>query len=389
LPRYSHRLSWSLEPNPLSLAIAQKQKSGAHLLDLTISNPTHISNYPHSQIAAALSAVRDFRYHPDPFGLPGAREGVAGLYRELGLDIPVSRIALAASTSEAYALLFKLLCDPGDEILIPTPSYPLFEYLAALENVRTVPYRLAYDGAWHIDFAHLRRQISDRSRAIVLVNPNNPTGSFLKKWECDTLFALAAEHDLPLISDEVFLHFEFGSDPARVRTLASFPHFLSFSLNGLSKTAAMPQMKLAWIVLNGPAADVERARQRLELLLDTYLSVNTPVQLALPALLEIGDWLRSEIRARTGRNLRTCRQALSPSAAHPLHAEGGWSVILQFPQTRSEEEWIELLLGENVLLQPGYFFDLHGGAYAVASLLPDPEIFAEAMQRIAKLLAIA
>jgi hypothetical protein len=224
----------------------------------------------------------------------------------------------------------------------------------------------------------------------VVVNPNNPTGSFLKTSECEHLFALAAEHELPLISDEVFMDFEFGSDAVRVKTLASFPHFLSFSLNGLSKAAAMPQMKLSWIVINGPPSEVDVARARLELLLDTYLSVNTPVQLALPALLAIGERTRAEIRGRTEANLHACRKFLNGTPAHPLHTEGGWSVIIQFPQTRSEEEWIELLLREhNVLLQPGFFFDLHGRAAGVASLLPETDVFREALHRIAKVLAIS
>jgi aspartate/methionine/tyrosine aminotransferase len=266
----------------------------------------------------------------------------------------------------------------------------LFDYLAALENVRTISYRLAYDGAWHIDFDHLRAQISPRSRALVIVNPNNPTGSFLKKSECETLFALAAEYKLPLISDEVFMDYEFGANPDRVKTLASFRDSLSFSLNGLSKAAAMPQMKLAWIVLNGPPAEIQQARKRLELLLDTYLSVNTPVQLALPRLLEIGNRLRSAIRARCQANLQACREILAGTAAHPLYSEGGWSVILQFPQTRTEDEWISILLRDyDVLLQPGFFFDLHGGAFAVASLLPERAVFEEALHRIRNLLAMS
>lgn len=386
---FSQRLPWSHAPNALSRAAAEKRAAGAALLDLTISNPTGVFPYPHDEIAEALSCCRDFTYRPDPFGLEQARAAVSTLYLAEGVAISTSRIALAASTSEAYALLFKLLCNPGDELLVPVPSYPLFEYLAALEGVRVVPYRLEYDGAWFIDFDNLRAKLSARARAIVIVNPNNPTGSFLRSSECERLFELAAGRGLPVISDEVFLHFEFGRDPARVKSLASFPQILSFALNGLSKAAAMPQMKLAWIVINGPARKISASRERLELLLDTYLSVNTPVQLALPALLEIGRRLREQILARCLINLQSAQATLAGTAAHALHVEGGWSVILQFPNTRSDEEWTARLLAEkNVLLQPGYFFDLAHRACAVASLITPPEIFREGLRRVAEVLAI-
>jgi alanine-synthesizing transaminase len=383
---YSQRLPASFATNSLTQAVAAKLAAGKPFLDLTVSNPSAVFDYPHADIAAALSRPFDFSYRPEPLGASTARAAVSQLYRERHLAIPPERIALTASTSEAYALLFKLFCNPGDEILIPTPSYPLFDYLASLESVRTVPYRLSYDGAWFLDLAHLRAQISPRARAIVLVNPNNPTGSFLKNTEREQLFQLAAGHRLPLISDEVFMHYGFGSDPARVETLASFPEILSFSLNGLSKAAAMPQMKLAWILLNGPTAEVQAARERLELLLDTYLSVNTPVQLALASFLQIGSRLRHLVRERTRHNLRQCSQILGDSPVHPLHTEGGWSVTLRFPQTRSEEEWVSTLLEHyDTLLQPGFFFDMHAGAMAVASLITPPDAFAEGMRRIVSL----
>jgi hypothetical protein len=386
LYRYSKRLSWSFSPNRISELLADKKNAGVPVLDLTVSNPTAVLRYPHSAIATALANLRDLSYHPDPFGLVEAREAVSRFYREQGCPIEVARIALTASTSEAYALLFKLLCDPGDEVLIPVPSYPLFEYLAALENVRTIPYQLRYDGSWFIDFENLREQISERSRAIVIVNPNNPTGSFLKSGDRQELVRLASERDLPLICDEVFMSYELDCEAGRIKTLANEEAVLSFSLNGLSKMAGMPQMKLAWLTINGPELERQTACQRLELLLDTYLSVNTPVQLALPALFEIGAALRSELLARINQNLDRARKALKDSPVHVMHTEAGWSVLLHLPRKQSGEQWVlELLQEKNVLLQPGFFFDLPGEAYAVASLITEPHKFREGIERLCDL----
>lgn len=384
--RYSKRLSWSFSPNQISQLLIEKKNTAAAVLDLTVSNPTTVLRYPHSEIKAALGDVRDLSYHPDPFGLPEAREIISNFYREQGYEIDASRIALAASTSEAYALLFKLLCDPGDEVLIPAPSYPLFEYLAALENVRTISYHLRYDGSWFIDFESLRERISTRSRAIVVVNPNNPTGSFLKTSERRKLIELASERNLALICDEVFMSYEIGSETGREKTLVNEAEVLSFSLNGLSKMAAMPQVKLAWLVINGPKDEQQTARERLEIILDTYLSVNTPVQLALPQLFEIGAGLRSQVLARVSRNLDRAHETLRDTPAHALHTEGGWSVLLQLPSKQSGEQWVEQLLQEeNVLLQPGFFFDLPGEAYTVASLITEPPEFDEGLERLRNL----
>ncbi len=363
--------------------LAEKRRQDRPVLDLTVSNPTAAGFYPHAGISGAFSALRDFTYDPDPFGLPAARAAVSDFYRELGHDVSIERIALTASTSEAYAILFKLLCDPGDEVLIPRPSYPLFEYLAALENVRTVAYDLKYDGSWFIDFGHLRERISHRSRAIIIVNPNNPSGSFLKSWEKQELVELALKYELPLISDEVFLNYEFGSEPQRVKTLVGEKAVLSFSLNGFSKATGMPQMKLAWMTLNGPESDQRAARQRLEVLLDTYLSVNTLVQLATAPLMAIGGQIRSELLTRATGNLRSVATFLKESPVHVLHTEGGWSVILRLPATLSEEAWISNLLDQkNVLLQPGFFFDMASEPFAVASLITNPNILEEGLSRV-------
>ena len=381
--RYSKRLPWSNPPNTFSRLLAERRRASEPLLDLTISNPTQVfADYPHAQIKAVYDAVADFRYNPDPLGQACARESIAGWYAKKGVPVSPAHLALTASTSEAYSLLFKLLCNPGDEVLIPVPSYPLFEHLALLESVKIVPYRLVYDGSWFVDFTSLRSGISPRTRAIVIVNPNNPTGSFLKRNEKERLFEIAREHTLPIVSDEVFM--DFPLEPAReqVPTLIGHDEVLSFSLNGLSKSAGMPQMKLGWIAINGPAEAREIASERLELLLDTYLSVATPVQNALEGLLSVGTGFHETISARLKRN----KSALESSHASPvnvLKAEAGWSAILQVPNVLPEDEWIAKLLAEyQVVAQPGYFFDMTAEAYLIVSLITPPEDFAEAIQRI-------
>ncbi len=297
---------------------------------------------------------------------------------------------LTASSSEAYALLFKLFCDPQTEVLVPRPSYPLFEYLAALESVRIVPYRLNYDGAWFIDWANLREQISQRTRAVVIVNPNNPTGSFLKAHELDELVRIAREHRLPVISDEVFLDYSLGPKSEKVESLIGADSILSFCLDGLSKTAGMPQVKLGWIAINGPEEEVRLARRRLELVLDTYLSVSTPVQRAEPKLIEIGTEFQQIVVERTARNLSSLRDLLHGTPAHPLHTEGGWSAIVQLPCTVSEETWVARLIDEQgVIVQPGYFFDMASEAYVVVSLITPPDEFDDGIIRLGALVANA
>jgi alanine-synthesizing transaminase len=387
--RYSQRLSWSLLQNPFSRLIEQKRQAGVPLLDLTVSNPTQaLPDYPHAEIASAYGAIQDFSYHPDPFGEKYARRAIADYYQGRDIAISPDQLLLTASTSEAYALIFKLFCDPGDEILAPLPSYPLFEYLAALESVRMVPYRLRYDGSWFSDIASMRQSISSRTRALIVVNPNNPTGSFLKHGEAGELLRLAADHGLPVISDEVFTDYVLGPSSSIARTLIGSESALTFSLNGLSKSAGMPQMKLAWIALSGPATACATARDRLELLSDTYLSAATPVQCALPELLEIGARMQQRLANRLTQNLAATQDILANSPAQPLHVEGGWSAIIQLPRTHSEETWIARLLEEgNVIVQPGYFFDMESEAFIVVSLITPPEIFAAGIQILRELLA--
>ena len=366
--RYSRRLAWDAPQNAFSRLLDARRAAGAHLLDLTVTNPTQVDlAYPHAEIAAALARVSDFTYRPEAAGSHAAR---------LAIGAEPSRILLTASTSEAYSLLFKLLCDPGDEVLVPQPSYPLFEYLAALEAVRIVPYRLSYDGGWFVDFDTVDRALSPRTRAIVVVNPNNPTGSFLKQPEADRLSAFG----IPLISDEVFTDYALTEHPSRATLSDSH---LWFGFSGLSKSAGMPQMKIGWITLHGPDAEIEPARDRLELLLDTYLPVATPIQSALPELLKIGAGIREQIRTRTKQNLAALRDLLRDSAAHPLYTEGGWSAIVQLPNHISEEEWItRLLTDHDVVVQPGYFFDMHVEAFVVVSLIAPLDTFREGITRL-------
>jgi alanine-synthesizing transaminase len=373
---FSSRLNWSQRQNRLSALLDEKRRNGTQVLDLTESNPTRAGlAYPQAEILAALADPTALRYHPSPRGLDSAREAVAGYYRDRGTQIDSEQILLTASTSEAYAYLFKLLTNPGDEILAPRPSYPLFEFLAGLESVNIRQYPLRYDGVWHVDFDALEKAITPRTRGIVVVNLNNPTGSFLKRAELDRLDSLAAERRLAILSDEVFRDYGFGEDAERVSTLAGERQALTFSMSGLSKIAGLPQMKLGWVALSGP--DREQAMDALELIADTYLSVSTTVQAALPRLLGLSDGILEQIRRRTASNLARLREAIHGSSA-----------ALQVPRVRTEEEWTLKLLGESdVLVQPGFFFDFETEAFLVLSLLPEPGTFAEGASRILQVAA--
>jgi alanine-synthesizing transaminase len=376
---FSSRLNWDLRPNPLSALLESKRRSGGALLDMTESNPTQAGfSYAGDQILAAFADSDTLRYDPSPRGLVRAREAVAAYYAQRGVEVAPSRIILTASTSEAYAYLFKLLTDPGDEILTPRPSYPLFEFLAALESVQVRQYPLRYDGAWHLDFDALEQAITPRTRAIVVVNPNNPTGSFLKLQEWERLETL----DLPILSDEVFSDYPFDADPSRVATLTEAKKSLTFSMSGLSKIAGLPQMKLGWIVGSGPGH--KDALDRLELIADTYLSVGTPVQMALPGLLAASAGVRAQILDRARGNLALLRSLIGTGSAYRvLDVEGGWYAVIQVPRIRSEEELALMLLKErDVLAQPGFFFDFESEAFLVVSLITEPGRFEEGLKRV-------
>ena len=376
---FSSRLEWNAHPNPLTTLLAEKRREGAAILDLTESNPTRAAlDYP-GDLLTALADPRALHYDPDPRGLLSAREAVSAYYAHRNLDVPPARILLTASTSEAYSYLFKLLTNPGDEILVPRPSYPLFDYLAAMESVAVRQYSLRYDGVWHIDFPALAGAITSCTRAIVVVNPNNPTGSYLKRTEWERLQTLG----LPILSDEVFSDFAFSPDPQRITTLAGQNSVLTFSMSGLSKIAGLPQMKLGWIVGSGP--NHPAALDGLEWIADTYLSVSTPVQLALPRLLTAARPVQEQIRAQTRSNLEHLRKNLLAFASpcRCLAIEGGWYAILEVPRIRTEEEWVLQLLAEkDVLVQPGFFYDFESEAFLILSLLTPPAIFAEGLRRI-------
>jgi aspartate/methionine/tyrosine aminotransferase len=369
---YSSRFHWDTRPNRLTQLLAETRRSGARILDLTESNPTRAAlDYP----AAIVDAFRDpaiLSYEPAPAGAPAAREAVSAYYAARGCAVDPARILLTASTSEAYGYLFKLLADPGDEILVPRPSYPLFEYLANMESLHVRQYRLAYHGGWSFDLDALAAELSHRTRAVVLVNPNNPTGSYVKRGELEALRKLCADRDIALVSDEVFSDYAFAPDPERVALLAG-----TYSMSGLSKVAGLPQMKLGWIVAP------EESMEKLEWIADTYLSVSTPVQCAAVRLLEAGEAVQRQIRERTAKNLGFARRTLEGSAANILAVEGGWYITVQVPRIRTEEEWtLQLLEKQNVLVQPGFFYDFESEAYLVVSLLTPEEVFQEGVQKI-------
>jgi hypothetical protein len=381
---FSSRFHWDSERNPLTDLLGEKRRANAHVLDLAESNPTHAGfTYPKEEILAAISDARALRYEPDPRGMLSAREAVSRYYAAHGVQADPSRIVLTASTSEAYTYLFKLLMNPGDEVLVPRPSYPLFEYLAAMESVAVRQYPLRYDGGWHIDFAALEVAAGPRTRAIVVVNPNNPTGSFLKREEWARLRHWATARKLAILSDEVFSDFAFAPDTDRIATLAGESGgSLVFAMSGLSKIAGLPQMKLGWIVAGGE--EHVRAINGLEWIADTFLSVATPVQLGLERLLAATESVRSQIRERTAGNLRLAKETFGASSlCRILSAEGGWNIVIQVPRTRSEDDWTLGLLREaDVYVQPGYFYDFESEAYLVASLLTEPGAFREGLRRL-------
>lgn len=379
---FSRRTAHDFAPNALTLALADRRARGLPVCDLTESNPTCTAlPYDHARIARAFTDARALKYEPHALGLASARETVRELQRTAGFDVPVDRILLTASTSEAYGFLFKLLCDAGDEVVIPRPSYPLFEHLASLEHVRTTFYDLAYDGAWHIDFESLGRAVTPRTRAIVLVSPNNPTGSFVKRDE----LARLAQFGLPLISDEVFSVFELGESSRRARSVLEIDAVPVFALGGLSKYAALPQMKLAWTCARGPEPTLSEAFTRLELVADTYLSPNTPVQLALPELLAATESVRAALNLRIARNLAQLTTAFANTAATPLFLEGGWYATLRLPSVLDEATWLLTLLNEDgVLTQPGFFYDFIEGPVLVLSLITEEHELALGVSRIAE-----
>jgi len=382
---FSNRVPAQLAPNRLAQALRAHRAAGRPLIDLTESNPTRAGfDYP-SDLLTPLADPRALRYDPHPSGSLHARTAVAAEYERHGLSIAPGRIVLTASTSDAYSMLFKLLADAGDEILVPRPSYPLFDHLTRLDLVVPRPYDLDYHGAWTIDLAGVERALTPRTRAVLLVSPNNPTGSFVSPAELDRLAALCAPRDVAIIADEVFADYELeegsAADAGRVSARRDV---LSFALGGLSKSIGLPQVKLGWIALAGPDGLVESALERLDVICDTYLAVATPVQAAAADLLARGAAVRHQIAARVTSNYRHLRSAAaSVPVCTVLRSAGGWYAVLQVPSLESEEDLaMALLETERVLVHPGYFFDFPRESFLIVSLLPASGLFADGIARI-------
>jgi len=367
---FAKRTNWNLAPNRLSEALAAHRAAGKALLDLTVSNPTECGfEYDRSAILKALSNPAALSYEPNPRGLESARRAVAGYYADRGEDVSTEDIFLTASTSEAYSYVFRTLCDPGDEVLIPSPSYPLFDFLADIQDVSLVRYPLLYDHGWQIDFHALEQAITPRTRGVIVVHPNNPTGNFVKSGEMGKLNAICSARGMAIIADEVFL--DFAVEEKRPASFAANRGAPTFTLSGLSKICGLPQMKAAWLIVSGPQLWKSEALERLEVIADTYLSVNTPVQLAIPKFLERRQAFQEQVRSRVRRNLAELdRQLAAQKAVSRLAVEGGWSVVLRVPATRSDEDRaFDLLASKGISVHPGHFYELPSQGYLLASLL--------------------
>ncbi|HKY32967.1 MAG TPA: pyridoxal phosphate-dependent aminotransferase [Candidatus Polarisedimenticolia bacterium] len=382
--------AWSRPPNRLARALESRRGQGLPVLDLTESNPTHCGLGPPGEaVLAALAGPASLRYDPDPRGMPSARAAVACDYARRGAAVDPDRLVLTASTSEAYGFLFRLLADPGSRVLVPAPSYPLFDLLAQIHDVALEPYQLLPGADFAVDLDGLSRAAARGAAVLLVVSPGNPAGVFLKAAEADAILSLAASHGIPVVCDEVFGQYGYGAGHGLAPTMAGRPEALTFTLDGLSKKLALPQLKLAWIAVGGPPQHAAEAMRRLEIIGDTYLSAGTPVQAALSSLLDLGDGVRHRILERVTANRAALQRGLS---GHPgarlLPAEGGWSAVIRAPRSRPEEEWALALLGEDgVLVHPGWFFDFPEDGYLVASLLPEPALFGQALERLLARLA--
>jgi alanine-synthesizing transaminase len=388
---FASRTNWRLETNRLTRALEEHRRSRKELFDLTASNPTTCGfAYPEREILAALTDPRGLFYRPESKGLREAREAVAEYYAGRAAfsgslqKVDPDRILLASGTSEAYSHIFQLLCEPGDEILVPAPSYPLFEFLADLADIRLVPYPLLYDHGWQIDFATLRGGLTPRSRAVLVVHPNNPTGSFVKPREAAELAEICVAREMAIVADEVFL--DYAGTATQAQTFALSNAALTFTLSGLSKISLLPQMKLAWTVVSGPEAAVQTAVDRLEIIADTYLSPSTAVQLALPKLLSLRYALQAQLQQRISANLSVLDSLLRESRSLVrLDREGGWYAILRVPVTSTDDDvTIALLERFSVLVHPGHFFNFSREGFLVLSFITPQHEFHEGLRRLQK-----
>ena len=386
---FSKRTEWKLTPNRFTQAQADLRSAGTEVLDLSVSNPTRAGfHFESEDILGSLAMPEAMDYDPQPKGLRKAREAVARYYRDAheGYDVDPDSLILTTSTSEAYSYIFRLLCNPEDELLVPKPSYPLFEFLADLENVRLVPYPLLYDHGWQIDFPSLYKAVNHRTRGVVTVHPNNPTGSYVKRDEVASLNRFCEEYGLALIVDEVFL--DYPHDGAARDSFALNNRVLTFTLSGLSKISGLPQMKVAWAVTSGPEERKTEALARLEVIADTYLSMNAPLQLATPVLLAQRKNFQPLLLDRVRTNLRELDLQLShQKTCERLDVEGGWYVVLRVPANQSDEELvIDLLRKVAVLVHPGHFYDFPADGYLVISLITPTADFREGTSRVLQLL---
>ena len=410
---FASRTNWPLDPNRFTRALEKHRSSGKRILDLTASNPTTCGlDYPAEEILAALSDPRALTYRPESKGLHEARQAVADYYSGRAgfsphlTSVDPERILLTSGTSEGYSHIFRLLCDAGDEILVPAPSYPLLEFLADLADIRLVPYTLVYDNGWQIDFASLRAALTPRSRAVVVVHPNNPTGSFVKPSEAAELAAICASREMAIVADEVFLDYSLNrvrprlearqdqnqdqnQDKDQSQTFALHDAALTFTLSGLSKISLLPQMKLAWVVVSGPESLAQASTERLEIIADTYLSPSTPVQLALPKLLSLRHALQTQLQRRLIANLSVLDAVLvEAKSLTRLHLEGGWYAILRVPVIGTDEDVaVNLLEHCSVLFHPGHFFDFSRDGFLVLSLITPELEFEEGVRRVVEFFA--
>jgi alanine-synthesizing transaminase len=401
---FADRTNWNLAPNPLSEALARRLADGKRLLDLSASNPTECGlHYDGAAILDALGNSASLAYVPDPKGLLKARQSVAEYYADRGDEVRVEDIVLTTSTSEAYSFVFRTLCNPGEELLVPAPSYPLFGFLADISDVRLVSYPLLYDHGWQIDFHALEQAMTPRTRGVIVVNPNNPTGNFIKQEEMTRLNEICSLRKMAVIADEVFLDFahcetgghkDFGyRDPvksARTRaggdkppiSYAANPGALTFTMSGLSKISGLPQMKASWLVTSGPEALKKDALGRLEVIADTYLSMNAPIQLAIPMFLQQRFGMQKQLMARIRRNVAELDRQLSVKRpCSRLVIEGGWYGVLRVPVTRSDDDLaVELLKTKNIYVHPGHFYDFPTDGHLIVSLIMPEQGFGEGIR---------
>jgi alanine-synthesizing transaminase len=382
---FSDRTNWKLTRNRLTEALEDVKSRGLPVLDLTLSNPTRAGlHYDEPKILESLALPQAMDYDPQPKGLVSARTAVAAYYQTVhGLPhFDPEKLILTTSTSEGYSFVFRLLCNPGDELLVPKPSYPLFEFLADLQDVKLIPYPLIYDHGWQMDFPSLQKLVTTRTRAVIVVHPNNPTGSYVPPHEQESLNSFCRANKLALIVDEVFLDYAHNGVPQR--SFAANQDVLTFTLSGVSKISALPQMKVAWIATSGPAAQLEAAQARLEVISDTYLSMNAPIQGAVPTLLNQRKSIQQQLLNRVRSNLTELdRQLAAQTICERLIVEGGWYAILRIPVTQTDEELaVDLLRRKSVLVHPGHFYDFPSEGYLVLSLITPQTEFAEGIERL-------